>query len=157
MTSSVKPIPEGMHTITPQIVCANAAQAIEFYAKAFGAIELFRMPGPSGKLAHAQIKIGDSVLMLTDESPECGSSGPKTLKGTPVSLYVYVEDADKAFERAVSAGATVMMPLADMFWGDRWALVEDPYGHRWHIATRKSEPTMEQMQKAMAEMPAPQS
>ncbi|MDG0025373.1 VOC family protein [Trinickia sp. Y13] len=157
MTSSVKPIPEGMHTITPQIVCANAAQAIEFYAKAFGAIELFRMPGPSGKLAHAQIKIGDSVLMLTDESPECGSSGPKTLKGTPVSLYVYVEDADKAFDRAVSAGATVMMPLADMFWGDRWALVEDPFGHRWHIATRTREPSMEEMQKAMAEMPAPQS
>jgi len=157
MTSSVKPIPEGMHTITPQLVCANAAQAIEFYAKAFGAIELFRMPGPSGKLAHAQIKIGDSVLMLTDESPECGSSGPKTLKGTPVSLYVYVEDADKAFDRAVSAGAAVKMPLADMFWGDRWGLLEDPYGHCWHIATRKSEPTMEQMQKAMAEMPAPQS
>ncbi|HEX7682605.1 MAG TPA: VOC family protein [Trinickia sp.] len=155
MTSSVKPIPEGMHTVTPQLVCANAAEAIAFYAKAFGAIELFRMPAPSGRLAHAQIKIGDSVVMLTDESPECGAAGPKTLKGSPVSLYLYFEDADKAFDRAVAAGATVKMPLADMFWGDRWGYVEDPFGHVWHIASRKREPTMEEMQRAMAEMPRP--
>ena len=155
MTSSVKPIPEGMHTVTPQLVCANAAEAIAFYAKAFGAIELFRMPAPSGRLAHAQIKIGDSVVMLTDESPECGAAGPKTLKGSPGSLYLYFEDADKAFDRAVAAGATVKMPLADMFWGDRWGYVEDPFGHVWHIASRKREPTMEEMQRAMAEMPRP--
>ena len=111
------------------------------------------MPAPSGRIAHAQIKIGDSVVMLTDESPECGASGPKTLKGSPVSLYLYFEDADKAFDRAVTAGATVKMPLADMFWGDRWGYVEDPFGHVWHIASRKREPTMEEMQRAMAEMP----
>lgn len=152
MTSSVKPVPEGMHTVTPQLVCANAAEAITFYTKALGATELFRMMGPTGKVAHAQIKIGNSVVMLTDESPDCGVAGPKTLKGTPVSLYLYVEDADKLFDRAVSAGSTVISPLADMFWGDRWGLVEDPYGHQWHIATHKSDPTPEQMQKAMAEM-----
>jgi uncharacterized glyoxalase superfamily protein PhnB len=157
MTSSVKPIPEGMHTVTPHLVCANAADAIAFYAKAFGAIELFRMPGPTGKIAHAQIKIGNSVLMLTDESPECGMAGPKTLKGTPVSLYLYFEDADQAFERAVTAGATVVTPLADMFWGDRWGNVLDPFGHHWHIATHKSDPTMEEMQRAMAEMPRRES
>lgn len=153
MTSSVKPIPEGMHTVTPQLICANAAESIAFYAKAFGAVELFRMQGPSGRIAHAQIRIGDSVLMLTDESPDCGMAGPKTLKGTPVSLYLYFENADKAFDRAVSAGAEVKMPLADMFWGDRWGFVEDPDGHQWHIASRKREPTMEEMQRAMAEMP----
>ncbi|MGN6316450.1 VOC family protein [Trinickia sp.] len=153
MTSAVKPIPEGMHTVTPQLVCANAAEAITFYTKAFGAIELFRMTGPGGGIAHAQIKIGDSVVMLTEESPDCGSAGPKTLKGSPVSLYLYFEDADKAFDRVVSAGAKVMMPLADMFWGDRWGYVEDPFGHLWHIASRKREPSMEEMQRAMAEMP----
>ncbi|WP_206957429.1 VOC family protein [Trinickia acidisoli] len=152
MTSSVKPIPEGMHTITPHLICANAAEAIAFYVKAFGAVELFRMPSPNGKIAHAQIKIGDSVVMMTDENAECGAIGPQTLKGTPVSLYLYCEDADKAFERAVSAGVTVRMPLADMFWGDRWGQVEDPFGHHWHIATRKREPSMEEMQQAMAEM-----
>lgn len=153
MTSSVKPIPEGMHTVTPHLICRNASDAIAFYEKAFGAVELFRMLGPNGKIAHAQIKIGDSVLMMTDESAECGMAGPLTLKGTPVSLYLYFENADKAFERAVSAGVTVKMPLADMFWGDRWAAVEDPFGHHWHIASRTREPSMEEMQRAMAEMP----
>ena len=153
MTSSVKPIPEGMHTVTPHLVCRNASEAIAFYVKAFGAVELFRMPGPSGKIAHAQIKIGDSVVMLTDESPDCGMAGPQTLEGTPVSLYLYVEDADRTFDRAVSAGMTVRAPLADMFWGDRWGEVEDPFGHRWHVATHKREPSMEEMQRAMAEMP----
>jgi len=153
MSSIVKPIPEGMHTLTPYLVCKNADAAISFYAKAFGAVELFRLPGPGGKVAHAQIKIGDSVLMMTDENAECGMAGPHTLKGTPVSMYLYVEDADKAFDRAVSAGAIARMPLADMFWGDRWGEVEDPFGHRWHIATRTREPSMEEMQRAMAEMP----
>jgi uncharacterized glyoxalase superfamily protein PhnB len=152
MTSSVKRIPEGMHTVTPHLVCANAAEAIAFYEKAFGAEELFRMPSPNGKIAHAQIKIGDSVLMMTDENAECGSLGPKTLKGTPVSLYLYFEDADKAFERAVSAGATVKMPLEDMFWGDRWGAVEDPFGHFWHIASHMRDPSPEEMQQAMADM-----
>ena len=151
-TSSVKPIPEGMHSLTPQIVCAGAAKAIDFYKQAFGAIELFRMPTPDGKIGHAQIKIGNSILMLTDESQQCGSLSPQTLKGSPVSLYLYVENADAAFERAVAAGATVAMPLADMFWGDRWALVEDPFGHRWHIASHVRDVEPEEMQRAMREM-----
>ena len=148
-TSSVKPIPEGMHSLTPQIVCAGAAKAIDFYKQAFGAIELFRMPTPDGKIGHAQIKIGNSVMMLTDESEQCGSFGPKTLKGSPVSLYLYVENADAAFERAVAAGSTVVMPLADMFWGDRWGFVEDPFGHRWHIASHVRDVEPEEMQRAM--------
>ena len=152
MTSSVKPIPEGMHTVTPHLVCANAADAIAFYQKAFGATELFRMPGPTGKIAHAQIKIGNSVLMLTDESPECGMAGPKTLKGTPVSLYLYFEDADQAFERAVTAGATVVTPLADMFWGDRWGNVVDPFGHHWHIATHIEDVSEKEMKRRMDAM-----
>ena len=148
-TSSVKPIPEGMHSLTPQIVCAGAAKAIDFYKQAFGATELFRMPTPEGKIGHAQIQIGNSVVMLTDESEQCGSFGPKALKGTPVSLYLYVENADAAFERAVAAGATVVMPLADMFWGDRWGFVEDPFGHRWHIASHVRDVEPEEMQRAM--------
>jgi uncharacterized glyoxalase superfamily protein PhnB len=151
-TQSVKPIPEGMHSLTPHLVCANAAEAIEFYKKAFGATELFRMQSPDGKIMHAQVKIGDSVVMLTDEMPQRGSLGPKALKGTPVSLFLYVESADKAFERAVSAGATVQMPLADMFWGDRWGFVEDPFGHRWHIATHIRDVSEEEMKQAMKEM-----
>ena len=150
-TSSVKPIPEGMHSLTPQIVCAGAASAIDFYRQAFGATELMRMPTPDGKIGHAQIRIGNSVVMLTDESAQCGSFGPKTLKGTPVSLYLYVENADAAFERAVAAGATVVMPLADMFWGDRWGYLEDPFGHRWHIASHVRDVEPEKMQRAMQE------
>jgi uncharacterized glyoxalase superfamily protein PhnB len=148
-TSSVKPIPEGMHSLTPQIVCAGAAKAIDFYKQAFGATELLRMLTPEGKIGHAQIRIGNSVVMLTDESEECASFGPKALKGTPVSLYLYVENADAAFERAVAAGATVVMPLADMFWGDRWGFVEDPFGHRWHIASHVCDVEPEELQRAM--------
>ncbi|HEV3106689.1 MAG TPA: VOC family protein [Trinickia sp.] len=148
-TSSVKPIPEGMHSLTPYLVCAGAAEAIEFYKKVFGATELARLPGPDGKIAHAQIKIGDSTLMLTDESPQQEMLGPKAIKGTPVSLYLYVENADKTFEAAVAAGAKVVMPLADMFWGDRWGHVEDPFGHRWHIATHTRDVSPEEMQRAM--------
>jgi PhnB protein len=151
-TPSAKPIPEGMHSLTPHLVCANAAEAITFYKNAFGATELFRMPGRDGKIGHAQIKIGDSVVMLTDEAPQQGMLGPKSLKGTPVSLYLYVENADKAFERAVAAGATVLMPLADMFWGDRWGLVEDTFGHHWHIASHTRDVSEDEMKRAMQEM-----
>jgi PhnB protein len=154
-TQSVKPIPEGMHSLTPYLVCANASEAIAFYTKAFGATELFRMPGPDGRIAHAQIKIGDSVVMLNDEMPERGVLGPNALKGTSVSLYIYVENADKAFEQAVAAGATTISPLADMFWGDRWGLVQDPFGHQWHIASHTRDVTPEEMQKAMKDMNCP--
>jgi PhnB protein len=149
----VKPIPEGMHTITPHLVCAGAADAIEFYKKAFNAKERGRMAGPGGKLIHAQLSIGDSALMLVDEFPEMGGVGPKSLKGTPVTMHLYVENADAAFTQAVAAGATVKMPLADMFWGDRYGLLEDPFGHQWSIATHMRDLSPEQMQAEMQKVP----
>jgi len=148
-TSQVKPVPEGMRTVTPHLVCAGAAEAIAFYKKAFDAVELGRMPGPQGKLMHAQIRIGDSAVMLVDEFPDWGSFGPKSLKGSPVTIHLYVDDADAVFERAVAAGATVTMPLADMFWGDRYGRLEDPFGHYWSIATHVRDVTPEEMQEAM--------
>ena len=151
--SSVKPIPEGMHSLTPHIVCDGAADAIAFYRKAFGAVELARLPGPGGKLMHAAVKIGDSTLMLMDEMPECGGAlGPKALKGSPVTIHLYVEDVDATVAKAVIAGAKATMPVADMFWGDRYGQLEDPFGHRWSIATHVRDVTSEEMQKAMATM-----
>ncbi|MEM5384506.1 VOC family protein [Paraburkholderia phymatum] len=154
-TSAVKPIPEGMHSLTPHIIVAGAAEAIEFYKKAFNAIEQVRMPGPGGKLMHASLKIGDSTLMLVDEMPDCGggaSLGPKALKGSPVVLHLYVDDADATIAQAEAAGAKVTMPAADMFWGDRYGQVEDPFGHRWSVATHKRDVTPEEMKQAMAQM-----
>lgn len=148
--SPVKPIPEGMHTITPHLVCAGAADAIGFYVKAFGAVELGRMPGPDGKLMHAQVKIGDSMLMLVDEMPQWGALGPKALKGSPVTLHLYVPDVDASFAQAVAAGATVTMPVTDMFWGDRYGQVQDPFGHNWSIATHKRDLTDAQIKAEMA-------
>ncbi|CAN7646562.1 VOC family protein [Trinickia sp. LjRoot230] len=156
-TSTVKAIPEGFHSVTPYLVCAGAADAIEFYTKAFGATELMRVPSPNGKIMHAQIKIGNSILMLSDESPECSSLGPKALNGTPVSLYIYVEDADRAFEQAVSAGATVVSPMADMFWGDRWGHLTDPFGHAWHLATHIRDVDHADIPRAMQEASATQA
>jgi PhnB protein len=148
----MKSIPEGMHTVTPHLICAGAAEAIEFYKKAFGAVELSRMPGPDGKVMHASIRIGDSVIMLNDEFPEWGSFGAKHFKGSPVIIHLYVENADAAFDQAMRAGAKVTMPLADMFWGDRYGKVEDPFGHQWSIGTHIRDVTPEQMQKAMEQM-----
>jgi PhnB protein len=148
MSTAVKPVPEGMHTVTPHLVCAGAADAIEFYKKAFGAIELARMPGPDGRLMHAMIKIGDSPVMLADEFPEWGGTSPRTLKGTPVTIHLQVPDADAVFKSAVDAGATVKMPIADMFWGDRYGVVIDPSGHSWSIATHIKDMTPEQMMEA---------
>jgi len=149
---SVKPIPEGMHSITPHLVCEGAAEAIEFYKKAFDAVENGRMPTPDGKIMHAQIRIGDSPLMLVDAFPDMGAFGPKALKGSPVTIHLYVEDADKTFDQAVAAGATVRMPLADMFWGDRYGQLEDPFGHRWSIATHVRDVTQSEMREAMQAM-----
>jgi uncharacterized glyoxalase superfamily protein PhnB len=149
MSKSVNPIPDGMHSVTPHLVCDGAAAAIEFYRKAFGAIELGRMAGPDGRLMHAQLTIGDSAVMLVDENPQCGAIGPKSLKGTPVTIHLYVEDADAIVERAVAAGATVVMPPADMFWGDRYGVVEDPFGHHWSVATHQRDVSPEEMQQAM--------
>lgn len=146
------PIPQGMHTVTPHLVCADAAKAIAFYKKAFGATEVMRLAGPDGRLWHASIRIGDSAVMLVDEAPEWGSLGPKSLKGTPVTIHLYVDDADAWAERAVAAGATLKMPVAEMFWGDRYGQVEDPFGHRWSLATHVRDMTPEEVKAAMPKM-----
>jgi PhnB protein len=151
-SSAVKPIPEGMHTLTPHLICDGAAQAIDFYTRAFGAVEQTRLPGPNGKLMHAALKIGDSTLMLVDEMADCGALGPRTLKGSPVSLHLYVPNVDATVEQAVAAGARVTMATADMFWGDRFAQLEDPFGHKWSVATHIRDVTPEEMQQAMRAM-----
>ena len=148
----VKPVPEGMHTITPHLVCAGAADAIEFYKKAFGSVEEGRLPGPQGKVLHAMIRIGDSAVMLVDEMPEWGALGPKALKGSPVTIHLYVEDVDAFVKRAVAAGAKITMPLADMFWGDRYCKLEDPFGHRWSVATHIRDVSREDMRQAVQKM-----
>ena len=144
--AQVEPIPKDMHTVTPHLICSDARAAIEFYKNAFNAIELARLDGQDGKLMHGLIKIGDSNLMLADEYPDWDSVGPNTLKGTPVTLHLYVEDADKAVAQAVKAGATVKMPLSDMFWGDRYGIVVDPFGHNWSIATHIRDVSMEELE-----------
>ena len=146
------PLPEGMRSITPHIVCAGAADAIEFYKKAFGAVEINRLPGEDGKLMHAEIRIGDSVVMLVDESPEWGMVGPKSLKGSPVTIHLYVDDVDAVVEQAVQAGAKVTVPVEDMFWGDRYGKLEDPFGHQWSVATHLREVPPEELKQAMARM-----
>ncbi len=145
----VKPIPDGMRSVTPHLVCAGAADAIEFYKKAFNAVEEARIPGPGGKLMHAQVRIGDSAVMLVDESAEWGMLGPKALKGSPVTIHLYVEDVDAFVKQAVAAGATVTMPVADMFWGDRYGVLDDPFGHHWSVATHTHDPSPEEMAAAM--------
>jgi uncharacterized glyoxalase superfamily protein PhnB len=141
-----------MHTITPHLVCADAAAAIEFYKKAFGAAETGRVTGPNGRIWHAQVKIGDSPLMLVDEFPEMGSRGPKALGGTAVTIHLYVDDADATFDHAVRAGCTVCMPLADMFWGDRYGLLQDPFGHSWSVATHQRDVCEEEMAAAIKQI-----
>lgn len=148
----VKPIPDGMHSVTPHLVCAGAADAIEFYKKAFNAVETVRLPGPQGKLMHAMIRIGDSAVMLVDEMPEWNSFGPKALKGSPVTIHLYVENVDAFVKRAVDAGAKITMPLADAFWGDRYCQLEDPFGHHWSVATHIREVSLEEAQQAMLNM-----
>jgi uncharacterized glyoxalase superfamily protein PhnB len=150
----VKPVPEDMHRITPHLICAGAANAIEFYKKAFGAVEEARLPGPNGRLMHAVIRIFGDAVMLVDEMPEWGALSPKSLKGSPVTLHLYVEDVDAAVKRAVGAGAKVTMPVADMFWGDRYGKIEDPFGHHWSIATHQREVSLEEATKAMEAMKA---
>jgi len=145
-------IPEGMHSITPHLVCAGAAKAIDFYKQAFGATEQGRLPGADGRLMHAAVKIGDSTVMLVDEMPEWGALGPKALKGSPVTIHLYVEDVDALVARAVKAGAKVTMPVAEQFWGDRYGKLEDPFGHHWSVATHVRDVGPEEMKKAMKEM-----
>jgi uncharacterized glyoxalase superfamily protein PhnB len=145
--SPVKAIPEGMHSLTPHLVCAGAAEAIEFYKRAFGAVEMGRLPGDDGKLMHAMVKIGDSMLMLVDEHPDFGMLGAKSLKGSPVTIHLYVEDVDATVKQAEAAGARVTMPVADMFWGDRYGRLEDPFGHQWSVATHKRDVSAAEMQQ----------
>jgi len=147
--SQTKPVPDGMRTVTPHLTCAGASDAIDFYQRAFAAVEVARMPGPGGKLMHAMIRIGDSAVMLVDEFPDYGSFGPKSLKGSPVTIHLYVEDVDAFVRRAVDAGAKITMPIADMFWGDRYCRLEDPFGHQWSVATHIRDMTLEEMQEAM--------
>jgi len=146
---SVKPIPDGYHSATPYLIIDGVADAIEFYKKAFDATELMRFP-MGDKVGHAEIKIGNSRIMLADHFPERGYKGPRDLGGSPVSLLLYVEDVDSLFNRAVAAGAAVKEPLQDKFYGDRSATLEDPFGHVWHIATHKEDVSMEEMQRRMA-------
>ena len=148
----VKPIPDGMHSVTPHLVCAGAVDAIKFYKKAFSAIEKSRVAGKDGKIMNAQLRIGDSAIMLVDEMPGMGSLGPKSLKGSPVTIHLYVEDVDASVKRAVAAGAKITMPVADMFWGDRYGCLEDPFGHLWSIASHLRDVSAEEMQQAMAKM-----
>ncbi|HEY8204964.1 MAG TPA: VOC family protein [Pyrinomonadaceae bacterium] len=144
---SVKHIPEGYHSVTPYLIVRGGTAAIEFYSKAFGAVELFRFPTPDGKIGHAEIKIGDSPIMLADEYPPMGYNSPQTVGGSPVSLMIYVEDVDTVFNRAVEVGATVKEAVADKFYGDRNGTVVDPFGHIWHIATHKEDLSMEEMEQ----------
>lgn len=144
---AVKPIPEAYHTVTPYLIIEGAAEAIEFYKQAFGAKELFRFPAPEGKIGHAELKIGDSPIMLADAYPDMGYNGPKSLGGSPVSLMIYVENVDTIFNQAVQAGATVKEAVSDKFYGDRLGSLIDPFGHVWHISTHKEDVSMEEMEK----------
>jgi PhnB protein len=149
---AVKPVPEGYHVVTPYLVVHDAAGAIEFYKKAFGASELMRFPGPGGKLMHAEIKIGDSPIMLADEMPEMDARGPQSYGGSPVGLAVYVPDVDAVVRKAEAAGAKVVRPVQDQFYGDRSGTLVDPYGHKWTIATHKEDVSSDEMQRRFADL-----
>jgi uncharacterized glyoxalase superfamily protein PhnB len=146
---SAKPIPEGYHTLTPFLIVRNAARAIEFYKQAFGAQERGVAKGPDGKVMHAELKIGDSVIMLSDEYPEFGSLSPQSVGGSPMGLHIYIENVDAAFDRAVKAGAQVEMPVMDQFWGDRYGKLKDPFGHKWSIATHVKDVSADEMKRSM--------
>ena len=152
MSTKVEAIPERYKAATPYLSVDGAARAIEFYKQAFGAVELGRLAGPPGKLIHAAIRIGDSAVMLVDEMPQHGALGPKSLKGSPVTIHLYVDNVDATVAQAVKAGAKVTMPVADMFWGDRYGQLEDPFGHHWSVATHQRDLTPEQMREGMKAM-----
>ncbi len=148
---AVQPIPEGYHTVTPYLIVDDGAAAIEFYKKAFGASEVMRLPGPGGKVMHAEIKIGDSIIMMADEFPDMDVRGPKSFGGSPVSICLYVEDVDSRFQQAIDAGAKEKRPLVDQFYGDRSGTLEDPFGHSWTISTHIEDLTAEEIETRMAE------
>ena len=144
---AVKAIPDGYHSVTPYLIISGATEAIEYYKKAFGATELMRIDAPGGKIGHAEIKIGDSPIMLADEFPEMGYKSPTTLGGSPVSIMIYVDDVDTVFNRAVATGATVKEAVSDKFYGDRMGTLTDPFGHRWHVSTHKEDVSAEEMER----------
>ena len=150
MTAPVKPIPEGYHTVTPYLILTGASDAIAFYKKALGAEEVLRLGDPGGRVHHAEIKIGDSRIMLADEHPEVLALSPKTIGGSPVSIHLYVADVDAAVQRAVAAGAKLVRPVTDQFYGDRVGGIEDPFGYRWFIATHKEDLTMDEIRQRAA-------
>jgi len=149
MKNQVKPIPDGYHSVTPYLSIDGASDAIEFYKKAFGAKELYRMPMPGGKVGHAEIQIGNSRVMLADENPEMDFRSPKSLGGTPVGLMIYVEDVDRVFQQAMAAGARVLRPLKDQFYGDRSGNLEDPFGHKWTLSTHIEDVAPDEMERRM--------
>jgi PhnB protein len=156
MQNNVRPIPEGYHSISPAITCKNAAKAIDFYKEAFGASEMNRMDGPGGMVMHAELRIGDSVIFVSDEFP--GMSAAPTPGATPSSyLFLYTEDCDATFNRAIAAGATSSMPVADMFWGDRYGKLTDPFGHSWGVATHVEDVSPEEIERRSAEWAAQNS
>jgi PhnB protein len=153
MATKVTPIPEGHHAVTPYLSIKGAANAIEFYKKAFGAREVMRMAQPDGRLRHAELQIGDSRIMVADEFPDLNFRGPHSIGGTPVHLHLYVDDVDTVVNRAVAAGAKILRPVQDQFYGDRSGSLADPHGHVWHVATHKEDLSMEELQKRAAAQP----
>jgi len=148
-------IQEGYHSITPYLIVEQAAEAIEFYKKVFGAIEIMRMGKPNNKIGHAELQIGDSKIMLADECPEVDARGPKTYQGSPVGIHLYIEDVDAVIDRAVASGAKLLRPIEDMFYGDRSGSIEDPYGHKWYVSTHIEDVSEEEIRKRSAAL-APQ-
>jgi PhnB protein len=148
----VKPIPDGYHAVTPYLIIGNdrASEALDFYTRAFGAKEVMRMPRPGGGVAHAEIRLGDSVIMLADESPKVEAYGPNHFGGSPVSLHVYVPDVDATTKQAAAAGAKIIRPVADQFYGDRTAGLQDPFGHRWYLATHVRDVSAQEMEQQMS-------
>ncbi len=149
---NVKPIPDGYHSVTPYLALKSADAGIKFYEKAFGAKEILRLPTPDGGVAHAEIEIGNSRVMMADEMPAYGNKSPQSLGGSPISLAVYVEDVDSAFDKAVKAGATVKRPVEDQFYGDRAGTLIDPFGYQWSLMTHKEEVSLDEMQRRMQKM-----
>ena len=145
---AAQPVPPGFHTVTPSIVVAGADKAIDFYTKAFGAEEVMRFPGQDGKIMYAELRIGDSTIQLSDEMPEHGSKGPQSFGGTPISFFVYRDNVDAAWKRAVDAGAKTIQPLNDQFWGDRAGCLQDPFGHQWWLAQRIYDLTPDELRQA---------
>jgi PhnB protein len=150
MSSNVKPIPKGYHSVTPYLIVKGAAKAIEFYKQAFGATETFRMPQPDGKIGHAELKIGDSTIMLADEFPERNVRGPESLGGSPVMIHLYIDDVDTVAKRAVASGAKEIRPVQNQFYGDRSGMFADPFGHQWNISTHVEDVSPEEIGKRAA-------